>query len=121
MPSIFSLRIAAIATLGMIAVSTPVWADDVAAGGKLYVGNCLGCHGDKGQGGAGKKLAGDAAYWDFPVFKRTVIEGVDDEGKELKGMPVFGKTGLLNPQGTVPTDDDLHNVQAYLKTFGPPE
>jgi mono/diheme cytochrome c family protein len=96
-------------------------AQDVGLGKKLYVDNCTRCHGVKGQGAVGKKLAGDAAYWDFAIFKRTVIEGVDDENKHLKVMPVFGKVGLFKPKGEVPSDTDLQNLQAYLKTFGPAE
>jgi mono/diheme cytochrome c family protein len=96
-------------------------AQDVESGKKLYVDNCMRCHGAKGGGGVGKKLAGDAAYWDFAIFKRTVIEGVDDENKHMKVMPVFGKVGLFKPRGKVPSDSDLHNVQEFLKTFGPAE
>jgi mono/diheme cytochrome c family protein len=94
---------------------------DATAGKKLYVSNCQSCHGNKGQGAIGKRLAGDAAYWDFPIFKRTVIEGIDDENRRLKIMPVFGKVGLSNPKGHVPSDSELANLQAYLKTFAPPE
>ncbi len=113
--------IAALAVLGLMLAPLPAKAVDGAAGGKLYVDNCLRCHGNKGQGGVGKKLVGDAAYWDFPIFKRTVIEGIDDEGKKMKVMPVFGKVGLTKPAGQVPTDDELHDIQAYLQTFGPAE
>ena len=49
------------------------------------------------------------------------MTGIDDEGKKMKTMPVFGKVGLTKPKGAMPTDPDLHNLQAYLKTFGPPE
>ena len=122
MVSSTSFKVAmAVAILGFACASRPAFALDVAAGKTLYVNNCQRCHNDKGQGGVGKKLAGDAAYWDFPIFKRTVITGVDDEGKQMKVMPVFGKVGLFNPQGHVPTDDELQDVQAYLKTFGPAE
>ena len=122
MVSSTSLKILlAVAILGVACAAQPALAVDVAAGGKLFVDNCQRCHGDKGQGGVGKKLAGDAAYWDFPIFKRTVIEGIDDENKKMKIMPVFGKVGLFNPHGHVPTDDELQDLQAYLKTFGPAE
>jgi len=94
---------------------------DATVGKALYVDNCQRCHGAKGQGGVGKKLVGDAAYWDFPIFKRTVMTGIDDENKQMKTMPVFGKTGLTKPKGKMPDDTDLENIQAYLKTFGPPE
>jgi mono/diheme cytochrome c family protein len=95
-------------------------ADDLDAGKKLYVDNCLRCHGNKGQGGVGAKLAGDASYWESDIFKRAVLTGVDDEGKQLKkAMPRFGKVGLTKPNGAIPSDADLENVLAYLKTFGP--
>lgn len=99
------------------------------AGADLFNDNCAICHGNKGQGypqevvpnGAVriKKLAGDSAYWDFAVFKTAVLEGKDDEGRSMKVMPVFGKTGLVEPAGQKLTDDDLHNIQAYMQTFGP--
>jgi len=114
--NLFALAGAALWALTQVAA-----AEDVDAGKKLYVNNCQKCHGTKGQGGVGKKLEGDAAYWDFDIFKRTVMTGIDDEGKKMKIMPVFGNVGLFKPKGALPTDDDLHNIQAYLKTFGPPE
>ena len=95
--------------------------DDLVLGNKLHVDNCLRCHGAKGGGGVGKRLAGDAAYWDFPIFKRTIMEGIDDENKHMKIMPVWGKTGFDKPTGEIPTDAKLHDIQAYLKTFGPAE
>ena len=97
------------------------FAQDMTLGKKLYADNCQRCHGPKGQGGVGKRLAGDAAYWDFPIFKRTLMEGIDDENKHLKIMPVWGKTGFDKPKGEIPTDPELQDLQAYLKTFGPAE
>ena len=115
-----------VATVSLIASAEASFAEDVEAGKQLYTNNCALCHGDKAQGmelkgqaAPGKKLAGDAAYWDFPIFKRSVIEGLDDQGKQLKVMPVFGKTGFMNPKGQIPTDADLQNIQAYLKSLGP--
>src|SRR5262249_36032863 len=115
-----SAVLALCATLQLPAIR-PAHAADAAAGKTLYVDNCQRCHGAKGQGGVGKKLAGDAAYWDFPIFKRTVMTGIDDENKQMKTMPVFGKVGLTKPKGKAPDDTDLENLQAYMKTFGPPE
>lgn len=117
--SVIRLALAS-ATLALL-LSASALAQDVAVGKQLFVDNCQRCHGSKGQGGVGKKLAGDAAYWDFAIFKRTVIEGIDDENKQMKTMPVFGKVGLSKPKGKVPDDSDLQNIQAYLKTFGPAE
>lgn len=92
---------------------------DTAAGKRLYVDNCRRCHGAKAQGDIGKKLAGDAAYWDFDVFKRTVLTGIDDEGHTMKTeMPRWGTTGFAKPAGVKPSDDDLKNIQAYLRTLG---
>src|SRR5215471_10780838 len=103
----------------LAASSALAFAEDIAAGKKLYVDNCQRCHGVKGQGGVGLRLAGDAAYWEFDTFKNAVLAGIDDEGKHLKKtMPLFGKIGLTSPKGEIPTDTELQDVLAYLKTFG---
>ena len=106
-------------------------APDLQAGADLFNDNCAICHGAKGEGypasvvpnGAVriKKLAGDSAYWDFATFKQTVMTGKDDQGRPMRVMPVFGKVGLFEPPGKMLTDDDLHNIQAYMQTFGPKE
>ncbi len=120
-----------IAALTLIASAQSSFAEDLAAGGDLYNDNCAICHGNKGEGypkevvpdGAVriKKLAGDSAYWDFAVFKKAVLEGKDDHDRPMRVMPVFGKVGLYEPPGQMLTDDDLHNIQAYMQTFGPKE
>jgi mono/diheme cytochrome c family protein len=95
-------------------------AQDLAAGKKLYIDNCQRCHSAKGQGGVGVKLTGDAAYWEFDAFKKAVLMGVDDAGKQLKKpMPLFETVGLTVPKGEIPTDAELHDIQAYIVTFGP--
>jgi hypothetical protein len=66
------------------------------------------------------KLTGDAAYWDFDAFRKAVLMGVDDAGKPLKKpMPLFATVGLTVPKGEVPTDAELHDIQAYVVSFGP--
>ncbi len=122
------VSVAAVAFLASIA---PSFAADAAAGADLFNDNCAICHGAKGEGypasvvpdGAVriKKLAGDSAYWDFAVFKKAVMEGKDDHDRPMRVMPVFGKVGLYEPPGKMMTDDDLHNIQAYMQTFGPQE
>ena len=55
------------------------------------------------------------------IFKRTLMEGIDDEGKHMKVMLVWGKTGFDKPKGEIPSDAKLYDIRAYLKTFGPAE
>ena len=110
----------AFAAVVICAVAQTAAAQDVATGQKLFADNCVRCHGNKGQGGIGLKLAGDAAYWDFNNFKRAVLAGVDDQGKSLKSiMPRFGNVGLTKPKGDVPNETQLKSIQAYLVTFAP--
>lgn len=111
--------------------SLPALADDATAAKDMYNDNCAVCHGNKGEGydkkvvpdGAVqiKKLAGDAAYWDFAVFKKAVMDGKDDHDHPMRVMPVFAKTGLIEPPGQPLTDQNLKDIQAYMQTFGPKE
>ena len=95
-----------------------VHAEDIELGKTLYVANCQKCHGAKAQGGVGAKLAGDATKWDFDVFKNAVLNGRDDENRQLKKpMPLFGTVGFQDPAGKIPEDADLKNIFAYIKTF----
>ena len=59
----------------------------VASGEKIYMSNCLACHGDKLQGGIGANLAD--THWihggEPTKICETVSKGVTD-----KGMPVWG-------------------------------
>lgn len=85
-------------------------------GSDLYAANCAGCHGQKAQGGVGPKLAGDAAGWKYDLFKRAVLRGVDDHGKQLGVMmPRWGQTGFQGHGGKTPTDDEVKSIQLYLK------
>jgi mono/diheme cytochrome c family protein len=121
LPYVIALACCCVALVAAASHIARAASGDAAAGKTLYVDNCQRCHGAKGQGGVGKKLAGDAAYWDAAIFKRTVTEGIDDENKKMKTMPVFGKTGFTKPLGKKPDDTDLANLQAYLQSFGPAE
>jgi mono/diheme cytochrome c family protein len=118
-----------VAALSLVASAQVSFAEDLKAGGDLYNDNCAICHGNKGEGypaavvpnGAVqiKRLAGDSAYWDFAVFKHAVVDGKDDHDRPMKVMPVFAKTGLFEPPGQMLTDDDLHNIQAYMQSLAP--
>lgn len=120
-----------IAAIMLVAWVPSSFAADAAAGKDLYSDNCAICHGNKGEGydksvvpdGAVriKKLAGDSAYWDLAVFKKAVLQGLDDHDKPMRVMPVFGKTGFYEPPGQPVTDADVENIQAYMQTLGPKE
>ena len=87
-------------------------------GKSIYTTNCAGCHGAKAQGGIGPKLAGDAANWSFALFRRAMLKYVDDHGQPLHPpMPNWGKIGFKGDKGKPPTDAEIRNLQAYLKTF----
>ena len=113
----------------LVSAQSSFAADDLKAGGDLYNDNCAICHGNKGEGYAQqvvpngavriKKLAGDSAYWDFAVFKKAVLDGKDDHDRPMRVMPAFAKTGLYEPPGKMLTDQDLHNIQAYMQSLGP--
>ena len=119
--------VAALAALTCL--TAPSFAVDLQAGTDLYNDNCAVCHGNHGEGydksvvpeGAVriKKLAGDSAFWDFAIFKQTVLLGKDDKNRPMRVMPVFGTVGLYEPPGQMLTDDDLMNIQAYMQTFAP--
>jgi mono/diheme cytochrome c family protein len=107
------------ALLGAILVTSSIShaaaKSDIAKGKVIYVKNCQGCHGDKGQGGAGVKLANASAQWEFRLFKRALLEAKDEKGVALKSpMPNFSLIGI---GGKLPKDADLINLQAYIKTL----
>jgi mono/diheme cytochrome c family protein len=90
-------------------------AGDAKLGKVIFSNNCQGCHGDKAQGGVGPKLAGEVGSWKFDIFKRALMKGIDDHGKALKApMPNFSQVGF---GGKKPTDKQLMDLHAYLKTF----
>ncbi len=65
----------------------------VASGEKIYMSNCLACHGDKLQGGIGANLSDNQWIHGGEPTKicATVTSGVTD-----KGMPVWGP--VLGPE-----------------------
>ena len=118
-----------VGTVALLASAPAAFAEDLQIGKQLYDDNCAVCHGSAGEGqtvapagGArAKKLAGDSAYWDFATFRKAVVEGLDDKGRQMKApMPVFEQTGFLKPKGEKPTDEQIEDIQAYVKTFAPP-
>lgn len=103
--------------LGLLLVASAYAAPNAANGKTIYSTYCQGCHGANAVGvqGVGPVLKGEVAGWKFDLFKRAVLTGVDDAGKTLKPMmPRWGTTGF---GGKKPTDAQLQDLQAYLKSL----
>lgn len=94
---------------------TPV----VAHGKTLFNANCQGCHGANAKGLIGPSLvaAGGPTEWQFADFRRTLLKGVTPNGETLNAtMPRFGVVAL-QPGGQPASDQDLADLQAYIKTL----
>ncbi|GEM47348.1 c-type cytochrome [Deinococcus cellulosilyticus] len=90
---------------------------NAASGKTLYSSTCQMCHGDKGQGMVGPKLAGTLAKWKFADFKKTLVKGVNPSKKTLAAtMPRYDKTPFMGT-GKPPTDQQMADVLAYIKTL----
>ena len=94
---------------------TPV----VAHGKTLFSANCQGCHGAAAKGLVGPSLvaAGGPTGWQFADFRQALLKGVTPDGKTLSAvMPRFGAVAL-QPKGQPASDQDLADLQAYIKTL----
>lgn len=92
---------------------------NVGYGKLLFTSNCAGCHGANAQGVVGPSLVaqGGPADWQFADFRRALWEGIAPNNTKLNAtMPRFGRTPL-QPKGQVATDQDLADIQAYIKTL----
>ncbi|MBZ9750299.1 c-type cytochrome [Deinococcus sp. HMF7604] len=81
---------------------------DPSAGGKLFVGNCAGCHGPEGQGGVGPAL-GQVKEWNLAQFTAVLREGKTPERELSAVMPRFSEQQL--------TDSDIANIYTFVKTL----
>ncbi len=80
-------------------------AKSLEAGKKIYMQNCLACHGDKGQGGVGPNMTDE--YWIHGSSLKNVFH-VISEGVPEKGMISWKKT--LN-------SIQIQQVASFLTTF----
>lgn len=71
-------------------------------GQEIFQVRCSGCHGAKGQGGSGPRLAGNVAN-DFPDIEDEIAKVTDGGGT----MPSFGR---------VLSDGDIRLVVEYTRT-----
>ena len=76
------------------------------SGQEVYMGKCLACHGDKGQGLIGPNLTDD--YWIHGAGTPQDIAKVISEGVADKGMP---------PWGPILTPDELRDAVAFIHSI----
>ena len=73
---------------------------------EVYMGKCVACHGDKGQGLIGPNLTDD--YWIHGVGTAKDIAKVIADGVAEKGMP---------PWGPILTPDELRDTVAFIRSL----
>ncbi len=91
----------ALATAGLISLSSAAQAADVAAGQAAYA-SCAGCHGAAAEGAMGPKMAGVAAA-DTAAKLR----------KYKNGEQVGPMTAMMAPIAAGLSDADIENIAAY--------
>ncbi|MCO6386398.1 c-type cytochrome [Aliihoeflea sp. 40Bstr573] len=85
------------------------FAQDLAAGEKLYQGSCRACHGPSAQGMASfPKLSGKPA--------ELLVERLQTY---REGEKVGPNSALMIPHATKLTDEDIENIAAYITTSFP--
>jgi len=77
-------------------------------GEDLYRVRCMGCHGEKGQGGVGLNLKNPVVQKFDPEFLAITVR----DGRDGTHMVAFGKDGVGF------ADQDVADVISYVKTFG---
>jgi len=91
---------------------------DVAAGAKLYASYCASCHGAQGAGD-GPVSAGlnpkPAAHDDADYMSTLSDEHLFTVIK--RGGPAVGKSPLMAPWGGTLSDDQIHDVVAFVRTL----
>ena len=74
-----------------------------AALGEKYYGQCIACHGNRGQGGIGPMLAGQAS--DDIVAKLTAYRAGEERGAQ---------SAMMYPVAKPMTDADIENLAAFV-------
>jgi len=74
--------------------------------GEKYYGQCIACHGSRGEGGIGPMLAGQAAA-DI-VAKLTAYRAGEERGAQ---------SAMMYPVAKPMTDADLDNIAAYVASL----
>jgi mono/diheme cytochrome c family protein len=101
----------------VLLAGTSFAAVNVKSGGAIYTANCAGCHGAKAQGNVGPDLH-ETAGWTFTQFQGAMLRYKDDKGVALKPpMPNWAKIGYKGDKGKAPTNAEIANLHAYIKTL----
>jgi len=86
----------------LLAITGTVSASET--GETLFVNNCAVCHGEQGKGGVGVPLA-------LPDFQRQVSD------QFLYTTIRMGRPGRVMPAFTQFSDDEIHKIIEYIRTF----
>lgn len=93
----------------MIWGSSAAFAQDPAAGEKLYQSTCRACHGPKAQGMASFPKLADKT-------KEILVERLQTY---REGEKVGPNSALMIPHARKLTDEDIENIAAYITTSFP--
>lgn len=93
----------------MILGTSSAFAQDLAAGEKLYQSTCRACHGPSAQGMAS-----------FPKLSDKTEEILVERLQTYReGEKVGPNSALMIPHATKLTDEDIENIAAYITTTFP--
>lgn len=84
--------------------NTEFFAGDIQSGKALYRGNCMGCHGSKGEGGIGNRL-------NSPSFLALASEGF------IRDTIKFGRKHTAMPSGFAFNEQELNDLVSYLQSW----
>lgn len=101
-----------LASLLLLALPATAMAQDTAAGERIYVANCMACHGMEGDGKGPAAAALQPPPADFTAA--SFWEGRTDD--QLKSIIKSGKPGTSMMPFANLSDTDLSNLVAFLKT-----
>lgn len=90
-------------------------AGDATKGKEIYASNCQGCHAPDAIGSVGPKLAkSEVATWTLAQFEEAVLNGKTPTRELGNTMPRFAN-GFSG--GKAPSDEELADLHAYLKSL----
>lgn len=113
--TIFTLTAVLFVVFSLAIFAGDSWAGDAAKGKKVFMANCMVCHGDKGNG------QGPAAATMNPKPRNFTdpndMKGIDEarlKKSVMEGRPGTAMVGFAKTLST----GDIDDVIAYIKTLG---